>query len=189
MSEQAGKPRKDLTSAPHSISGQRQAEQRKKVRFQDDHFSRFHGYNEQFISNYKEERSTKISLGIWVRVALFVLILLVLFSTIFGNTVFAQNDTTNITNTQDTTISYAPPINKPINFEVPKRYSAEKADFDILVQELFPVPEDDVDYSDLYESLFQFFIQPLDLNRATRNDLISTFLLSERQIEDFLKHR
>ncbi len=41
----------------------------------------------------------------------------------------------------------------------------------------------------MYESLFQFFIQPLDLNRATRNDLISTFLLSERQIEDFLKHR
>lgn len=185
MSEQAGRPRKDLSSAPHSISGERQAEQRKKVRFQDDHFSKYHGYNEQFISKYKEEQSTKISLGIWVRVALFVIILLVLFFNIFGNTVFAQTNT----NSQDTTISYAPPINQPINFEVPKRYSSEKADFDILVQELFPVPEDDVDYSDLYESLFQFFIQPLDLNRATRNDLISTFLLSERQIEDFLNHR
>lgn len=180
MSENAGRPRKDLSSAPHSISGERQAEQRKKVKFQDDHFSRFHGYNEEFISKYKEEQSTKISLGIWVRVALFVIILLVLFFNVFGNTVFAQNDTT---------ISYAPPINKPIDFEVPKKYSSEKADFDLLIQELFPVPEDDLDYSDLYESLFQFFIQPLDLNQATRNDLISTFLLSERQIEDFLKHR
>ncbi|WP_338791494.1 hypothetical protein [Bernardetia sp. MNP-M8] len=189
MSEQAGQPRKDLSSAPHSISGERQAEQRKKVRFQDDHFSRFHGYNEQFISKYKEEQSTKISLGIWIRVALFVIVLLILVFNLFGNTVFAQNNIDNNTTAQDTTISNAPPINKPLDFEVPKRYSSEKADFDLLVQELFPVPEDDLDYSDLYESLFQFFIQPLDLNQATRNDLISTFLLSERQIEDFLKHR
>ncbi|WP_291727199.1 hypothetical protein [Bernardetia sp.] len=182
MSEQTGRPRKDLSSAPHSISGKRQAEQRKKVRFQDDHFSRFHGYNEQFISDYKEKQSKKISLGIWVRVALFVLILLILFFNIFGNTLFAQTS-------QDTVISLAPPINKPIEFDVPKRYSTEKADFDILVQELFPVQEEDIDYSDLYESLFQFFIQPLDLNKANRNDLISTFLLSETQIEDFLNHR
>ena len=187
MSEQAGRPRKDLSSAPHSISGEKKAEQRKKVRFQDDHFSKFHGYNEKFITKYKEEQSTKISLGIWVRVALFVIILLVLFFNIFGNTVFAQDTTTN--NEKDTAFNTVPTISQPLNFQIPKRYSAEKADFDILVQELFPVPEDDVDYSDLYESLFQFFIQPLDLNRATRNDLISTFLLSERQIEDFLKHR
>lgn len=186
MSEQAGRPRKDLSSAPHSISGEKQAEQRRKVRFQDDHFSKFHGYNEQFISKYKEEQSTKVSLGIWIRVALFVIILLVLIFNVFGNTAFAQI-TGDIE--KDTLISTLAPISQPINFEVPKKYSAEKADFDILVQELFPVPEDDVDYSDLYESLFQFFIQPLDLNRATRNDLISTFLLSERQIEDFLSHR
>ncbi len=185
MSEQAGRPRKDLSFAPHSISGQRQAQQRKKVRFQDDHFSKFHGYNEQFISKYKEEQLTKISLGIWVRVALFVIVLLILFFNIFGNTVFAQI----IITPQDTTIDTSPPINKPIDFDISRRYSSEKADFDLLVQELFPVPEDDVDYSDLYESLFQFFIQPLDLNRATKNDLISTFLLSERQIEDFLDHR
>ncbi len=189
MSEQIGRPRKDLSSAPHSISGQRQAEQRKKVRFQDDHFSKFHGYNEQFISKYKKEQSTKASLGIWVRVALFVIILLILFFNIFGNTVFAQtiDEFTDIE--KDTTISYAPPITQPIDFEIPRKYSSEKADFDLLIQELFPVPENDVDYSDLYESLFQFFIQPLDLNRATRNDLISTFLLSEKQISDFLEHR
>ncbi len=183
MSEQAGSPRKDLTSAPHSISGEKQSQKRKKTRFQDDHFSRFHGYNEQFISKYKEDQAIKISLGIWIRVALFVLVLLVLFFNLFGNTVFAQNSN------QDTTLSTAPPINEPINFDVPKRYSSEKADFDVLVQELFPVPEDDVDYSDLYESLFQYFIQPLDLNQAKKSDLISTFLLSERQIEDFLRHR
>lgn len=70
-----------------------------------------------------------------------------------------------------------------------RKQTAEEADFDLLIQELFPVPEEDVDYSDLYESIFQFYQQPLDLNRATAADLKSLFILSPTQIQNFLAYR
>ncbi|MCS6833587.1 MAG: helix-hairpin-helix domain-containing protein, partial [Flammeovirgaceae bacterium] len=44
-------------------------------------------------------------------------------------------------------------------------------------------------YEDLFESLFQFYRNPLDLNKATRADLQNLYLLSEDQINSLLKHR
>lgn len=65
----------------------------------------------------------------------------------------------------------------------------EDIDLDAFIQQLFPVQEEDINYEDLYEVLFQRYRNPLNLNRANRDDLQSLFILSELQINNFLKYR
>ncbi len=64
-----------------------------------------------------------------------------------------------------------------------------QAEFELLAEQLFSVQDEDLPYEDLYESLFQYFIQPLDLNRAGVEELQSLFLLTEPQIQSFFRHR
>ena len=60
--------------------------------------------------------------------------------------------------------------------------------FETLVEQLFPLQDEDLPYEDLYESLFQYFIQPLDLNRASVEELQSLLLLTESQVQSFFRH-
>ena len=60
--------------------------------------------------------------------------------------------------------------------------------FEALIEQLFPVQDEDLPYEDLYESLFQYFIQPLDLNQAGVEELQSLLLLTEAQIQSFFRH-
>lgn len=60
--------------------------------------------------------------------------------------------------------------------------------FEYLIQQLFPVQDEDLPYEDLYEALFQYYMQPLDLNRVGQEDLQSLFLLTEQQIQSFFMH-
>ncbi|MDX2196300.1 MAG: helix-hairpin-helix domain-containing protein [Cytophagales bacterium] len=62
-------------------------------------------------------------------------------------------------------------------------------DMDAFIQNIFDQQTDNVPYEDVYESLFQFYRYPLDLNKATRDDLQDLFLLSPVQVEAFLKYR
>ena len=62
-------------------------------------------------------------------------------------------------------------------------------DINHFVQTLFPVPTEDSDYSDLYESLFQLYANPLDLNTATSDELAALFMLSGLQLKSFLDYR
>jgi hypothetical protein len=62
-------------------------------------------------------------------------------------------------------------------------------DVNEFVQALFPVPSEDVDYSDQYEALFQLYTNPLNLNTASSDELAATFILSEIQIKSFLDYR
>jgi len=62
-------------------------------------------------------------------------------------------------------------------------------DIQQFVQELFPVPSEDINYSDLFESLFQLYANPRDLNTATRDELAATYILSESQLDAFMKYR
>lgn len=62
-------------------------------------------------------------------------------------------------------------------------------DINRFIQELFPVPIDDVNYADLFESLFQLYANPLDLNTATRDELAATYILSQQQLDAFLDYR
>ncbi|AKQ44769.1 hypothetical protein TH63_02645 [Rufibacter radiotolerans] len=63
-------------------------------------------------------------------------------------------------------------------------------DVELMVQELFAQQDDEnaIAYEDLYENLLQYYRQPLDLNRASREELRSLWLLSEGQISALLQH-
>jgi len=63
-------------------------------------------------------------------------------------------------------------------------------DIQKFIDELFSIqdPESNINYEDLYESLYQLYLEPLDLNRASREDLSALFILSEIQINSFFEH-
>lgn len=62
-------------------------------------------------------------------------------------------------------------------------------DIEAFIEERFSFQEEDIPYEDLYESLLQHYIQPLDLQEATGIALQSLYLLSPKQIESFIKYR
>lgn len=74
----------------------------------------------------------------------------------------------------------------PAHAQTPPR---REIDIQQFIQELFPVPSDDINYSDLFESLFQLYANPRDLNTATRDELAATYILSESQLDAFIKYR
>jgi len=67
-----------------------------------------------------------------------------------------------------------------------------KREIDIrqFIDELFAVQDQDgsTNYDDLYEALYQLYLEPLDLNKANRQELVSLFLLNDLQITSLLDH-
>ncbi len=60
---------------------------------------------------------------------------------------------------------------------------------DEFIQRIFPVQQENINYEDLYESLYQLYQNPLNLNAATAEDLASLYVLSQIQIKSLLDHR
>lgn len=60
---------------------------------------------------------------------------------------------------------------------------------DEFIQRVFPVQQENINYEDLYESLYQLYQNPIDLNAATAENLASLYILSQLQINNLLKHR
>ncbi|RDB03810.1 helix-hairpin-helix domain-containing protein [Runella aurantiaca] len=58
-----------------------------------------------------------------------------------------------------------------------------------VVQNLLPIQSEDLNYNEVYENLIQLYTTPLDLNTCTRDDLASTYLLNERQLNSFFTYR
>ncbi|WP_339810458.1 helix-hairpin-helix domain-containing protein [uncultured Imperialibacter sp.] len=71
----------------------------------------------------------------------------------------------------------------------PPEPPAEDIDLYAFVQELFAIQDEDVNYDDLYESLFQLYTSPIDINLATFEELSSFYILSPIQIESLLNYR
>jgi hypothetical protein len=68
-------------------------------------------------------------------------------------------------------------------------YPRQSIDFDLFMQELFAQQEDEnISYEDLYETLFQYYQQPINLNNTTPEELASLFILSRPQIASFFQH-
>jgi hypothetical protein len=81
-----------------------------------------------------------------------------------------------------------------IYFGLPGHLSAQEpprkeVDIAQFIQSLFPVPAEDSEDSDLYESLLQLYASPLDLNTATPDELSATLILSETQLRSFFDYR
>jgi hypothetical protein len=62
-------------------------------------------------------------------------------------------------------------------------------DPETLVERLFSVPEEDLDYESIYEVLLQLYLNPLDINKADEEVLQSTYLLNPFQISSLISYR
>ena len=58
-----------------------------------------------------------------------------------------------------------------------------------FVERLFNLQSSDANYEDLYEQLLLLYANPLDLNEAGPEELRNTYIMSEKQIQDFLLYR
>src|SRR5687768_9192313 len=64
-----------------------------------------------------------------------------------------------------------------------------EVDISQIADELFAQPDMDLNYEDLYENLAQLLSNPIQLNRATAEELRFLKVLSELQIKNLLKYR
>ncbi len=69
------------------------------------------------------------------------------------------------------------------------RLARPDVDLNQLLQRLFPVQSDGIDYQQVFDALAQLYANPVDLNTATRDDLAATYLLDERQLTSLLNYR
>lgn len=71
--------------------------------------------------------------------------------------------------------------------------SAQKSTYSIdleqFAERMFQVQDADIDYENVYESLLLFYTDPLNLNRASQEQLSSLYILSPTQVQSFMDHR
>ncbi|QNF35553.1 helix-hairpin-helix domain-containing protein [Adhaeribacter swui] len=61
---------------------------------------------------------------------------------------------------------------------------------ELLAQELLTQPDNtNQEYEDVYESLIQYYQQPINLNKTSREELESLFILTPMQVNGFLEYR
>ena len=70
-----------------------------------------------------------------------------------------------------------------------QEYPKREIEVESFVENLFNLQSESTNYEDLYESLLMLYINPLNLNKATKEDLRSLYILSERQINSLINHR
>jgi hypothetical protein len=68
-------------------------------------------------------------------------------------------------------------------------YPRKEIDPSSLVDEIFATQDLDIDYQDLYENYLQLITNPIDLNRITKEQLASFYILSPNQINSFVSYR
>ncbi|MDP4681023.1 MAG: helix-hairpin-helix domain-containing protein, partial [Cyclobacteriaceae bacterium] len=59
-------------------------------------------------------------------------------------------------------------------------------DLEEFAESMFQVQDEDINYEDLYESLFLLYSNPININRASKEELSSLFVLSVLQINNLL---
>ncbi len=68
-------------------------------------------------------------------------------------------------------------------------FPKNEVDLERLVDEIFSIQDEDINYEDLYENLAQLYSNKADLNRITEEQLRSIFILNEFQIQSLLAYR
>ena len=69
-------------------------------------------------------------------------------------------------------------------------FPRQNINFDLLLQELVAQQEEEnLNYEDIYENLFQYYQHPINLNQATADELTALFLLTPQQITALLTYK
>jgi hypothetical protein len=76
-----------------------------------------------------------------------------------------------------------------LQLSMAQQHPLQETDLEQLIEDLFPLQSEDLNYEDMYEVLYQYYRMPLNLNTASRQELQSLFILSELQINNLLEHR
>jgi len=66
--------------------------------------------------------------------------------------------------------------------------SPQEIDLERFIERLFQIQADEIDYDDLYESLLQLYTNPLNINEATKEQLLSLYVLTPKQASEILSH-
>lgn len=69
-----------------------------------------------------------------------------------------------------------------------QQYDRNDIDIQEFIEDLFQVPDEDINYDDLYETLYQLYSNPINLNETTKNELNSLFQLNINQINNLIKY-
>ena len=70
-----------------------------------------------------------------------------------------------------------------------QEYTRDELDISQIADDLYGLPDSDLNYDDLYENLVQLYAEPLNLNTASAEDFRFIKILSEIQINALLKYR
>ncbi len=62
-------------------------------------------------------------------------------------------------------------------------------DLDEFIQNLFSTQSEDINYEDVYETLFQFYRNPINLNEAEEEDLRALYILTELQLNNLFDYK
>ncbi len=65
----------------------------------------------------------------------------------------------------------------------------EDLDLEAFIEEYFEFQDEEINYDDLYESLLLLYTSPLNLNRATAEDLQSLYVLNPSQVKEIVDYR
>ncbi len=76
-----------------------------------------------------------------------------------------------------------------IAFAIAQDYPRKDYNLERLADEIFPMQDMDLNYEELYENLAQLLANPIDLNKATAEELRALFVLQENQVEELMRHR
>lgn len=69
-----------------------------------------------------------------------------------------------------------------------QRFDRNDIDIQYFIEELFQVPDEDINYDDLYETLYQLYANPINLNETTKNELNSLYQLNINQINNLMDY-
>ncbi len=63
------------------------------------------------------------------------------------------------------------------------------ADIQGLIEELYPIQSEDLNYEDFYEYMFARYASPIDINSGTREEIESLYILTPKQVENLISYR
>ena len=69
-----------------------------------------------------------------------------------------------------------------------QEYPRKEINIRNFIQDIVGNPDGGVN-EDLFESLYQNYLNPIDLNKVTREQLSSVYILSEKQLNSFFNYR
>ena len=70
-----------------------------------------------------------------------------------------------------------------------QEYPRKEVDLERLADELFGFQDLDLNYEDLYENLALLLANPMNLNKATAEEIRFVNILTEEQLQNFLTYR